>query len=193
MKAHRNLFFSALSGNHCEAWTLGDLLCHDWAVSILTYQRIAYRARSTAWFPKWTRALWQKGFFLHYRIIQRRAKGSVNHVHVTHPSDNVVKDNICGTVSLMDSCSSPTPDSFKGLTYAGAILPLQMLFAFAVLWTEYRAFLMLSKFSRSLAHSSWPTTLVLQWIRQMNTHSLCNTRSHQNQAVHWWNWYGCNV
>lgn len=152
MKAHRNLFLSALSGNHCEAWTLGGLLCHDWAVSILAYQCIAYRARSTAWFPKWTRVLWQKGFFLHDRIIQRRAKGSVNYVHVAHLSDNVVKDNICGAVSLLDSCSSPTPDSFKGLTYAGAIVPLQTLFAFAVLWTDSRAFLMLSTLSHSLAH-----------------------------------------
>lgn len=154
MKTHRNLFLSAFSGNHCEAWALGDWLCHDWAVIILTYQRIAYRSRSTAWFPKLTRALWQKGFFLHDRIIQRRAKVIVNHIRVAHPSDNVVvKDNICSAVLRMDLRSSPTLGFFKGLTYAGAILPLQMLFAFAVLKTKSRAFLMLGKLSLSLSRS----------------------------------------
>lgn len=95
----------------------------------------------------------------------------------------VVKDNICSAILRSDLRSSPTLGFFKGLTYAGAIFPLQMLFAFAVLKTESRAFLMLGKLSLSLALSSWPTTLVFQWIRKMKTHCLCNPRSHQNQAV----------
>lgn len=164
MKTHRNLCLSAFSGNHCEAWTLGGLLCHDWAVIILTYQCIAYRSRSTAWLPKLNRALWQKGFSLHDRIIQRRAKGIINHVHVAHPSDNVVvKDNICGAILLMDSLSSPTPDFLKGLTYAGAILPLQMLFVFAVRKTNSRAFLMLGKVSRLLAHLGLQPWFSSEW------------------------------